>query len=98
MLLAREALEDFDLAGTFIPKGTKVSIDIAAIHMNPKIWENPENFVPERFEEGGEYEAHNGLTWMPFSDGHRRCIGVNFSLTEQRVALSMLCKLNVKLK
>jgi cytochrome P450 len=93
MLMARDTLEDFDLAGTFIPKGTRVSVDISAIHMNPKIWQNPENFVPERFEEGGEHEDHNGLTWLPFSDGSRRCIGVNFSLTEQRVVLSMLCKL-----
>jgi cytochrome P450 len=31
-------------------------------------------------------------TWLPFGNGARQCIGMNFSLNEQRVLLSMLCK------
>lgn len=92
MTIGRQTLEDFDFAGTLIRKGTRISVDISSIHMNPKIWQNPESFIPERFEPGGEHESHEGLTWIPFSDGPRRCIGANFSLTEQRVVLSMLCK------
>lgn len=60
--------------------------------MNPKLWHNPEEFIPERFEEGGEYDQHEGFTWLPFSNGSRQCIGMNFSLTEQKVLLSMICK------
>ncbi|KAI7903596.1 cytochrome P450 [Cokeromyces recurvatus] len=91
-LLSREALSDTNLAGTIMPKGTKIAIDIYAIHMNPKIWQNPESFIPERFEEGGEHESHVGLTWIPFSNGSRQCLGMNFSLVEQRTVLSMILK------
>jgi hypothetical protein len=37
-----------------------------------------------------------GRTWLPFSTGSRQCIGMNFSLNEQRVMLSMLCKSSYK--
>jgi cytochrome P450 len=82
-----------ELAGTVIPKDIEIAVDAAAIHLNPKIWANPNQFIPERFEEGGEHEKHGtGYTWIPFSGGSRICIGMQFSLTEQRVVLSMLCK------
>jgi cytochrome P450 len=63
--------------------------------LDPKSWQNPEQFIPERFEEGGEHDSHTGLTWVPFSNGSRQCLGINFSLTEQRVVLSMMCKLKL---
>ncbi|KAF1805999.1 hypothetical protein V8B55DRAFT_1452924 [Mucor lusitanicus] len=91
-LMSRDTQQDIDLNGTFIPKGSKVAINVASIHMNPKIWHDPENFIPERFEQGGEFDSHDGFTWLPFSNGSRQCLGLNFSLTEQRVALCMLLK------
>jgi len=33
-----------------IPQGTRISINIAAVHRNPLYWENPEEFIPERFD------------------------------------------------
>lgn len=91
-LLSRDAARDIDLNGTLIPQGQKISIDFNAIHMNPKIWHDPEEFIPERFEPNGEHDQHTGFTWLPFSNGSRQCIGMNFSLTEQKVLLSMICE------
>lgn len=90
--MTRETIEDIELAGTFIAKGTHITVDVASLHMSPKNWKNPEQFIPERFEEGGEYESNLGTTWTPFSSGSRQCLGINFSLTEQRVVLAMICK------
>ncbi|KAI8575219.1 hypothetical protein K450DRAFT_262806 [Umbelopsis ramanniana AG] len=86
--------EDFELAGTFIPKGSSVSADIYVMHHNPSIWKDPEAFIPERFAPGGESEskAGNGLFWVPFGNGARQCIGMNFSLAEQKVLLSMMLR------
>ncbi|CEP15817.1 hypothetical protein [Parasitella parasitica] len=91
-LMSRDTQQDMNLNGTIIPKGSKVSVNVAAIHLNPKIWHDPENFIPERFEQGGEFEQHDGFTWIPFSNGSRQCLGLNFSLTEQRVVLCMILK------
>ncbi|KAF7723462.1 cytochrome P450-dit2 [Apophysomyces ossiformis] len=93
-LLPRRTAEDVELAGTFVPKGTTLTVDIYALHHNPFVWRNPEKFDPERFAPGGEAEqlAGEGMTWLPFSNGGRQCIGMNFSLVEQRVLLSMLLR------
>lgn len=91
-MLARNVVEGINIAGTYIPKGQRISIDFNAIHMNPAIWHNPEEFIPERFQKGGEHEQIEGFSWVPFSNGSRQCIGMNFSLAEQKVVLSMLCK------
>ncbi|CAO3616489.1 unnamed protein product [Cunninghamella blakesleeana] len=92
MLGARVALKDYELNGTFIPKGSTVVVDVNALHYNPEIWSNPDEFDPNRFAPGGEHEAHDAGSWLPFSSGQRQCIGLRFSLAEQRTFLAMLLR------
>ncbi|RCI06274.1 cytochrome P450-dit2, partial [Rhizopus stolonifer] len=91
-LLPRIAKEDVILNGTLVPKGTTLNVDIYAIHHDPRSWESVDKFIPERFAKGGEYDNHEGLTWLPFSNGSRQCIGLNFSMVEQRLVLAMLVR------
>ncbi|CDS08804.1 hypothetical protein LRAMOSA10165 [Lichtheimia ramosa] len=93
-MTTREAQEDTELGGKFIPKGTKVNLDIYELQHNPTVWKDPNTFRPERFAPGGEAEelAGSGMSWVPFSNGQRQCIGMNFSLAEQRVFLPMLLR------
>lgn len=92
--MARTAAEDSELDGVFIPKGTKVALDIHDMHNSPRIWKDPETFNPDRFLPGGEADqlAGSGMAWLPFSNGARQCIGMNFSLAEQKVLLPLLRK------
>ncbi|CEI99110.1 hypothetical protein RMCBS344292_13203 [Rhizopus microsporus] len=92
MLFSRDVQEDIILANTLVPKGAVVSINIEALHCNPKLWHNPDQFDPERFAPGGEHEQHDGMTWLPFSNGTRQCLGMNFSLFEQRLVIAMILK------
>ncbi|KAG0165321.1 cytochrome P450-dit2 [Apophysomyces sp. BC1034] len=91
-IFPRRIQKDMDICGTFIPKGTLVSVDVHNMHHSPHVWQNPEKFDPERFAPGGEAEEKNGMAWIPFSNGGRQCIGMNFSLAEQRVVLSMMLR------
>ena len=74
-IIARDAQEDTELAGVYIPKGTRITVDIMEIHRNNKVWDNPEVFDPERFAPGGEAEkvAKMGMSFLPFSNGQRQC-------------------------
>ncbi|OAD75061.1 CYP509 protein, partial [Phycomyces blakesleeanus NRRL 1555(-)] len=92
--ITRISTEDTELDGVFIPKGALVVPDIYALHHNPTIWHNPEEFNPERFVPGGEAERLSGagMCWIPFGSGARQCIGMNFSLAEQRVMLSLMLR------
>ncbi|KAG2199879.1 hypothetical protein INT46_009819 [Mucor plumbeus] len=89
---ARVATEDINMDGIYIPKGTKMCLDIYNLHHNPDVWMEPYTFNPDRFAPGGEADNQEGIAWAPFSNGARQCIGMNFSLVEQRVVLSMLLK------
>ncbi|KAI9317207.1 cytochrome P450 [Dichotomocladium elegans] len=93
-MMIRVAQQDTDLNGTFIPKGTRIVLNIDALHHNPTVWKDPYTFNVERFAPGGENEkvARLGMSWIPFSNGARQCLGMNFSLAEQRVFLSMLLR------
>ncbi|KAG0788485.1 hypothetical protein G6F16_001452 [Rhizopus arrhizus] len=88
----RVVQNDLVLGGVHIPKGSDLCLDIYSLHHNADIWSNPFEFNPERFAPGGEADSQRGIAWAPFSSGGRMCVGMNFSLTEQRVLIPMLLK------
>ncbi|CAO3622916.1 unnamed protein product [Cunninghamella echinulata] len=88
----REATKDFNLNGTFIPKGTQLNVSIYDLHHSSNVWNDPDTFNPDRFAPGGEADKKAGMAWVPFSNGSRQCLGMNFSLLEQRVILSSLLR------
>ena len=66
--LPHAAKVDTSLNGYDIPKGTVVMSNIWAVHHDPKIWDNPGQFRPERFldNEGGLQRREE---LIPFSIG-----------------------------
>ncbi len=67
---------------------------IYEIHRHPELWEHPEEFKPERFENGGrQYSSH----YFPFGAGPRKCIGNNFAMFEMIITVRELV-LNYKIK
>jgi len=46
--LDRQALNDVEYKGVKIPKGMTVTFPILALHMDPKVWPEPEKFDPDR--------------------------------------------------
>lgn len=68
-----------------IPKGSTVGIHVAGIHYNPRYWEDPEEFRPERFLKDYPRDAFLG-----FSTGPRSCLGRRFFETESVVVLTRL--------
>lgn len=47
--LERVSKTSVEIGGVTIPKGTVVMIPVFAIHHNPELWPNPEEFKPERY-------------------------------------------------
>ncbi|OJT08415.1 Cytochrome P450 4A7, partial [Trametes pubescens] len=54
-----------------IPRGTYITICTSGMYNNPRYWEDPEVFKPERFL--GNYYPRDAF--LPFSGGPRGCIG-----------------------
>ena len=62
------AAEDTTLQGYTIPKDTIIICNIWAIHHDPKVWEDPEQFRPERFLDS-KGNVCRPQEYMPFSIG-----------------------------
>ena len=70
-----------------VPKHSFITLHVTGIHYNPKYWENPTEFQPERF-----LKEYNKDAFIPFSDGQRACIGKRFSIIESQTILFMIVK------
>lgn len=55
-----------------IEKGTGVHIPITALQRDPRFFENPNVFDPDRFENGSNF---NNDAYLPFGIGPRMCVG-----------------------
>lgn len=58
------------------------------MHRNPKYWDDPEAFVPERFIRGSSEAAKvKPHAWKAFGDGLRGCIGQKYGMEEAIITL-----------
>ena len=82
--LPHKASEDTEIGGYLIPAGTQVLGNIYSIHHDPRYWDSPDEFIPERFlpqEDGSMSPSLTSTAYIPFGTGHRRCPGRRFAET-----------------
>jgi len=75
----------------YIPEKTIIQLDFVSILHDKEIWGDPENFRPERFDPEILTKEQRSA-WIPFSYGPRICIGMNFSLMEQKIFLATILR------
>ncbi|CAG2170900.1 unnamed protein product, partial [Oppiella nova] len=80
--LLRRTLEDTSVLGHFIPKDTIIMANIWAVHNDPKIWHNPDQFNPSRFMSSDGKEVLKNEALIPFSYGKRSCVGETLARVE----------------
>ena len=79
-----EAME-FD-RGT-IPAGERMFYSIYLTHRDPAVWEDPDDFCPDRFARGRKTPPYS---YVPFGGGPRACIGAAFGQAEARIVIARL--------
>jgi cytochrome P450 len=85
----RTVSKDTELGDYILPKGTNVIVDIIALQHDADLWHEPYKFDPERFAPENK-SSKSASSWLPFGGGQHQCAGMNMSLAEQRVLLSMI--------
>ncbi|KAM4129385.1 hypothetical protein ACJW30_01G018800 [Castanea mollissima] len=85
LLLPHCSSADCTVGGFHIPRGTILLVNAWSMHRDPKLWEEPTKFKPERFEEiNGERE---GFKFIPFGMGRRACPGAGMAMRVMSLAL-----------
>ncbi|KAI3821104.1 hypothetical protein L1987_08661 [Smallanthus sonchifolius] len=69
----RHVHEDTVLGGYHVPAGTELAVNIYGCNMEKTVWENPEEWNPERFMK--ENETIDFQRTMAFGGGKRMCAG-----------------------
>ncbi len=87
----REANEDVEVNGKFVPKGSLVSLMVYGMHHDPRWWEDPETFQPERFAPENEDRFHK-RAYLPFGGGPRVCVGNSFATMEGRLLIATIAQ------
>ena len=71
--------ESCNLGGYTIPKGSRVFMNVWAIHRDPLIWERPLEFDPTRFldDTNNKWDySGSDFNYFPFGSGRRICAGI----------------------
>jgi cytochrome P450 len=89
--LGREAIADCEIGGYHVPKGTQVLAIQWVVHRDPRWFEDPEAFRPERWD--GDLERRlPRCAYFPFGDGPRICIGNHFAQLEVVLILATIAR------
>jgi cytochrome P450 len=89
--VARLAIEDHELAGYPVPQGTGVAAIPWVVHRDPRWYDKPDEFIPERWE-GELLKKIPRFAYFPFSSGARQCIGNSFALMEANLVLTTIAQ------
>eukprot|EP01087_Luapelamoeba_hula_P000169 TRINITY_DN10102_c0_g1_i2.p1 TRINITY_DN10102_c0_g1~~TRINITY_DN10102_c0_g1_i2.p1 ORF type:complete len:575 (-),score=102.36 TRINITY_DN10102_c0_g1_i2:122-1846(-) len=84
----RLALEDTTIGGVLIPRDSAVTMNTWRVQKDPRYFDDPERFHPERWDE----KKHHPFAWTAFGAGARRCLGTRLGLMEARIALAHIVR------
>jgi cytochrome P450 len=89
--IGREALNDCEIGGYFVPKGTQIALLQWVVHRDPRWYDDPESFKPERWDNDLAKRLPR-CAYFPFGDGPRICIGNHFAMMEAVLVLATVAQ------
>ena len=87
--VGREAIEDTEMGGYRVPRGTQLFAFQWVTHRDPRFFERPDEFVPERWA-SESIQTLPRYAYFPFGGGPRQCIGNYFAMMEVVLLLATI--------
>lgn len=84
----RKAATTTTVGGLSLPEGAFVLVGTYNLHRHPDFWTSPEQFLPERWLDGGRPASR--YAYMPFGAGPRTCVGLHFASVEGPLLLALI--------
>jgi cytochrome P450 len=89
--IGRETLKEIHLGDYRLPAGTNVFISQWVMHRDPRYFDRPEEFHPERWTEEFEKQLPK-FAYFPFGGGPRVCVGASFASMETALLLATIAQ------
>jgi cytochrome P450 len=92
-VLFREPVERVQLAGYRIEPGTTVVLAPWVVQRDPQFWDDPGQFRPERWLDGGTATTGDRpeFAYVPYGAGPRHCLGAGLANQTLRLVLAIIC-------
>ena len=90
-MMGRQAVAACDLGGYRLPAGATVVMSQWIMHRDPRWFEDPERFNPDRWADGLARRLPH-FVYFPFGGGPRICIGNSFAMMEAALVLTTLAQ------
>lgn len=90
LLFPRMANQDVNVSGYNIKANTQVLVNAWLLGRDPKSYNNPEEYAPERFLNSSIDFKGNDFELLPFGAGRRGCPGIQFAIALKEIALANL--------
>jgi cytochrome P450 len=90
-VVGRQAIHDCVIGGYHVPKGTVVLVSQWTMHRDPRYYDDPETFRPERWL-GDLAKRLPKYAYFPFGGGPRVCIGNAFASMEAALVLATVAQ------
>lgn len=91
-LVTRRCTKDYKLPNSniVIEKDTSIIIPVPAFHYDPKYYDQPKKFMPERFLDETAKKSFVEQPFLPFGEGPRICPGSRLAKLQVKIALATL--------
>jgi len=90
-VIGRRPLEDITIGGHFIPAGTNVLMSQWIVQRDPRWYDEPLRFHPDRWADGLASRLPK-YAYFPFGGGPRVCIGNTFAMFEASLVLGLIAQ------
>ena len=92
MIVLKSKEDTVALPGGYeIQKDDTIFALLTQLHRDPKVWDRPGEFLPERMLNGG-FTNLPPNAWKPFGNGQRGCIGRPFAMQESLLVVALILK------
>lgn len=85
-ILSFVSTQDEHIGGFHVAKGAQLAVCPYLVHYDPDIWKRPDEFIPERFLDGGHVQGPS-YKFLAFGAGPHVCIGWRMAMLEGQFAL-----------